>query len=303
MGKGAPVFEFLSSPFGLVAVGLGVLAVAVLALCLWITTLDRRMRGMADGLETERRKVAELQMVIGRRANAARSYGNRGRAAAPAPAPAPAPASAVAAASAGAPMPPRGAAAPMPMGVPAGASVPPRNAVPASAAVPSGAAPRGRAPGPPRPAAAGRPAASPMPAPVGGGCLGAGRPGRAATHCGARSQDVTQGSPRGGARLRGPARLPNWRLARPVAPRRPPRPSALSGRPRPRGSSFCAPRRSRPSCCGRSRPGPGLRVGAARLTVRLPALAPPTRASGLPAAPLSQTQKASAEDAFGAGLS
>ena len=94
MGKGAPVFEFLSSPFGLVAVGLGVLAVAVLALCLWITTLDRRMRGMADGLETERRKVAELQMVIGRRANAARSYGNRGRAAAPAPAPASAPASA-----------------------------------------------------------------------------------------------------------------------------------------------------------------------------------------------------------------
>lgn len=164
MGKGAPVFEFLSSPFGLVAVGLGVLAVAVLALCLWITTLDRRMRGMADGLETERRKVAELQMVIGRRANAARSYGNRGRAAAPAPAPAPAPASAVAAASAGAPMPPRGAAAPMPMGVPAGASVPPRNAVPASAAVPSGAAPRGRAP---RPAPAGSgwtPSSIPMPA-------------------------------------------------------------------------------------------------------------------------------------------
>lgn len=84
------MFEFLSSPFGLVAVGLGVLAVAVLALCLWITTLDRRMRGMADGLETERRKVAELQMVIGRRANAARSYGNRGRAAAPAPAGTPA---------------------------------------------------------------------------------------------------------------------------------------------------------------------------------------------------------------------
>ena len=164
MGKGAPVFEFLSSPFGLVAVGLGVLAVAVLALCLWITTLDRRMRGMADGLETERRKVAELQMVIGRRANAARSYGNRGRAAAPAPAPAPAPASAVAAASAGAPMPPRGAAAPMPMGTPADASVPPRNAVPASAAVPSGAAPRGRAP---RPAPAGSgwtPSSIPMPA-------------------------------------------------------------------------------------------------------------------------------------------
>lgn len=78
------MFEFLSSPFGLVAVGLGVLAVAVLALCLWITTLDRRMRGMADGLEAERRKVAEMQMVIGRRSNAARSYGgNRSR---PAPA-------------------------------------------------------------------------------------------------------------------------------------------------------------------------------------------------------------------------
>ncbi|THG37736.1 hypothetical protein, partial [Adlercreutzia caecimuris] len=72
------MFEFLSSPFGLVAVGLGVLAVAVLALCLWITTLDRRMRGMADGLEAERRKVAEMQMVIGRRNNAARSYGRRG---------------------------------------------------------------------------------------------------------------------------------------------------------------------------------------------------------------------------------
>lgn len=79
------MFEFLSSPFGLVAVGLGVLAVAVLALCFWITTLDRRMRGMADGLEAERRKVAEMQMVIGRRNNAARSYGGgRGRAAAPA---------------------------------------------------------------------------------------------------------------------------------------------------------------------------------------------------------------------------
>lgn len=174
MGKGAPVFEFLSSPFGLVAVGLGVLAVAVLALCLWITTLDRRMRGMADGLETERRKVAELQMVIGRRANAARSYGNRGRAAAPAPAPAPA--SAVAAASAGAPMPPRG-----------------------------GARLRG-----PR------------------GCRTGGSPGPS----------------RPGGR-RGPA--------------------LFRVDPGPRGSSFCAPRRSRPSCCGRSRPGPGLRAGAAGL--------------------------------------
>ena len=268
MGKGAPVFEFLSSPFGLVAVGLGVLAVAVLALCLWITTLDRRMRGMADGLETERRKVAELQMVIGRRANAARSYGNRGRAAAPAPAPAPAPASAVAAASAGAPMPPRGAAAPMPMGVPAGASVPPRNAVPASAAVPSGAAPRGRAPRP-APARPGRQRLDAQQHPdagaVGGGCLGAGRPGRAATHCGARSQDVTQGSPRGGARLRGPRGCRTGGSPGPSRPGGRRGPALFRVDPGPRGSSFCAPRRSRPSCCGRSRPGPGLRAGAAGL--------------------------------------
>lgn len=138
------MFEFLSSPFGLVAVGLGVLAVAVLALCLWITTLDRRMRGMADGLETERRKVAELQMVIGRRANAARSYGNRGRAAAPAPAPAPVAAAASAA--------------------PAGTAVPPRGSVPASAGAPAGAVPRGRGS---RPAPAGSgwtPSSIPMPA-------------------------------------------------------------------------------------------------------------------------------------------
>ena len=230
MGKGAPVFEFLSSPFGLVAVGLGVLAVAVLALCLWITTLDRRMRGMADGLETERRKVAELQMVIGRRANAARSYGNRGRAAAPAPAPAPA--SAVAAASAGAPMPPRGAAAPMPMGTPLALPClretsfrPPRPFLRAQRL-------EAVRPGPLRPAAAGRPAAS--------RCRRSRRwmPGcRAARPC---SNPLWCPIARCRARLAArrsapsrPARLPNWRLARPVAPRRPPRPSALSGRPRP----------------------------------------------------------------------
>lgn len=157
------MFEFLSSPFGLVAVGLGVLAVAVLALCLWITTLDRRMRGMADGLETERRKVAELQMVIGRRANAARSYGNRGRAAAPAPAPAPVTAAAPAA-PAGAPMSTRGAGAPVPMGASGGAAVPPRGPVPASAGAPAGAVPRGRGS---RPAPAGSgwtPSSIPMPA-------------------------------------------------------------------------------------------------------------------------------------------
>lgn len=263
MGKGAPVFEFLSSPFGLVAVGLGVLAVAVLALCLWITTLDRRMRGMADGLETERRKVAELQMVIGRRANAARSYGNRGRAAAPAPAPAPA--SAVAAASAGAPMPPRGAAAPMPMGTP-------RWRFRASAKRRSGL--RGRSFGrsasrPCAPARSGRQRLDAQQHPdagaVGGGCLGAGRPGRAATHCGARSQDVTQGSPRGGARLRGPRGCRTGGSPGPSRPGGRRGPALFRVDPGPRGSSFCAPRRSRPSCCGRSRPGPGLRAGAAGL--------------------------------------
>lgn len=138
------MFEFLSSPFGLVAVGLGVLAVAVLALCLWITTLDRRMRGMADGLEAERRKVAEMQMVIGRRNNAARSYGNR---AARAPQAAPG-------AAAGVPM---GAAASMPRQAPpaAGRPMPPVGA-PAAAPAPRPAAPAGA-----RPAAR---AAAPAPA-------------------------------------------------------------------------------------------------------------------------------------------
>lgn len=231
MGKGAPVFEFLSSPFGLVAVGLGVLAVAVLALCLWITTLDRRMRGMADGLETERRKVAELQMVIGRRANAARSYGNRGRAAAPAPAP-------------GSGVGRRcrfGLVRPCrregrrlrcqwapPLALPCLRETsfrPPRPFLRAQRL-------EAVRPGPLRPAAAGRPAAS--------RCRRSRRwmPGcRAARPC---SNPLWCPIARCHARLAArrsapsrPARLPNWRLARPVAPRRPPRPSALSGRPRP----------------------------------------------------------------------
>lgn len=172
------MFEFLSSPFGLVAVGLGVLAVAVLALCLWITTLDRRMRGMADGLETERRKVAELQMAIGRRANAARSYGHRGRVPAPGSAPADAPvgassgmaaapmaaATAPAAAPVGAPaaavpgntaMPPRAAAAaPTPSAAPMGAAAPARATAPA----------RGRAPRPASATGGWTPNSIPMPA-------------------------------------------------------------------------------------------------------------------------------------------
>ncbi len=154
------MFEFLSSPFGLVAVGLGVLAVAVLALCLWITTLDRRMRGMADGLEAERRKVAEMQMVIGRRNNAARSYGGRPRAGQPAPQAAPRPAPAAAGVPMGAPQ--QG----VPMGHPGMAGAP----VAAAAAVPQAAAAPTPRPAPqpaPRPAPAARPAAGPAPAPAG----------------------------------------------------------------------------------------------------------------------------------------
>ena len=265
MGKGAPVFEFLSSPFGLVAVGLGVLAVAVLALCLWITTLDRRMRGMADGLETERRKVAELQMVIGRRANAARSYGNRGRAAAPAPAPAPV-AAAAPAAPAGTAVPPRGAGAPVPMGA---------------------SRRRGRAP-------AGRPCRLPR-APLRARCpedvgrapprlAAGGRP--AAFRC-RRSRRWTPGC-RAAPAVQQPIVVPDRKMSRKarreaerafaaraaaeLEARQARRAQEAAAAQRsfgvgagPRGSRSCAPRRSRPSCCGRSRPGPGLRPGAARL--------------------------------------
>lgn len=156
-------------------------------------------------------------------------------------------------------------------------------------------------PGPPRPAAAGRPAAS--------RCRRSRRwmPGcRAARPC---SNPLWCPIARCHARLAArrsapsrPARLPNWRLARPVAPRRPPRPSALSGRPRPARQQLL---RTPPQPAVLLRafpPRPRASRRCSRLTVRLPALAPATRASGLPAAPLSQTQKASAEDAFGAGL-
>lgn len=71
--------DFISSPVALVAIGLGVLAIAIVLLVVWIVSLDRRMRGVVDGLEAERRKVAEMQMMMGRRAS--RGYGApRGRA-------------------------------------------------------------------------------------------------------------------------------------------------------------------------------------------------------------------------------
>ena len=145
-------------------------------------------------------------------------------------------------------------------------------------------------PGPPRPAAAGRPAASRcrrsrrwMP-----GCKVV-RPCSNPLWC-----PIARCHARLAARRSAPsrpARLPNWRLARPVAPRRPRRPSAPSDRHRPARQP---PLRSAPPPAFPPRPKASLRCS--RLTVRLPALAPATRASGLPAAPLSQTQKASAED-------
>ena len=274
------MFEFLSSPFGLVAVGLGVLAVAVLALCLWITTLDRRMRGMADGLETERRKVAELQMVIGRRANAARSYGNRGRAAAPAPAPAPV-AAAAPAAPAGAPMSARGAGAPVPMGHPAARLCPrggpcrlPR--APLRARCPEDV---GRAP--PRLAAGGRPAAF--------RCRRSRRwtPGcRAHRRCSSPSWcPIARCRARLVARRSAPlplAPLPSWRPARLAEPRRPLRPSALSERRRPAPPLLRAPPQL-PVLLRAFPPRPRALPRCSPLTARLPAPAPATRARGLSA--------------------
>lgn len=65
----------LTSPIVLVAVGLAVLSVAMVLLVVWLVTLDRRMRGVVDSLEAERRKVAEMQAVMGRRGGAGRGYG------------------------------------------------------------------------------------------------------------------------------------------------------------------------------------------------------------------------------------
>ncbi|MDO4290854.1 MAG: hypothetical protein Q4C41_06470, partial [Eggerthellaceae bacterium] len=73
--------EFFSSPIALVALGMAVLAVAIVLLVVWTVTLDRRMRGVVDGLEAERRKVAEMQMAMGRRNPASRGYGSARRAA------------------------------------------------------------------------------------------------------------------------------------------------------------------------------------------------------------------------------
>ena len=110
-----------------------------------------------------------------------------------------------------------------------------------------------------------------------GGRLGAGRTGGAAAHRGARSQDVAQGSSRGGARL---CRSRGRRVGGSPGPTRPGGrcgPALFRSGAGPRRRS-CAPRRSRPPCCGRSRPGPGLRPGAARLRR---AFRRPPRASGV----------------------
>ena len=63
--------SFLSSlnlsPFALVAIGLLVLAVIIVILVGWIIAIDRRTRGVVDGLEVERRKVAEMQVIVSQR--------------------------------------------------------------------------------------------------------------------------------------------------------------------------------------------------------------------------------------------
>ena len=64
LAKGIPVAEFLSSPYSLVIIGLVVLALAIVLLMIWIVIIDRRTRGVADDLETERRKVAEMQKIV-----------------------------------------------------------------------------------------------------------------------------------------------------------------------------------------------------------------------------------------------
>ena len=51
-------------PLALAAIGLVVLAVAVVVLVVWLTVVDRRTRGVVDGLEVERRKVAEMQVLL-----------------------------------------------------------------------------------------------------------------------------------------------------------------------------------------------------------------------------------------------
>lgn len=63
------MIDFLSSPFSLVSVGLGVLAIAIIGIVVWILSIDRRTRGMVDSLEQERRKVAEMQVFLSRRGN------------------------------------------------------------------------------------------------------------------------------------------------------------------------------------------------------------------------------------------
>lgn len=63
------MIDFLSSPFSLVSVGLGVLAIAIIGIVAWILSIDRRTRGMVDSLEQERRKVAEMQVFLSRRGN------------------------------------------------------------------------------------------------------------------------------------------------------------------------------------------------------------------------------------------
>lgn len=134
-------------------------------------------------------------------------------------------------------------------------------------------------PGPPRPAAVGRPAAF--------RCRRSRRltPGcKAARRCSSPSWcPIARCRARLGARRSARSQLappPSWRRVRPVAPRRPPRPSAPSGRRRPAPLLPRIPLQP-PVRLRAFPPRPRASRRCSRLTARLPAPAPVTHASGL----------------------
>lgn len=64
--------QVMASPFSLVSIGLVVLAIALVVLVIWVVSIDKRTRVVVDDLEVERRKVAEMQRIMGRRNTADR---------------------------------------------------------------------------------------------------------------------------------------------------------------------------------------------------------------------------------------
>ena len=59
--------EFLQSPFAIVALVLLIFAVAILGLVGSLVGTNRQLRGLVDGLEAERRKIAQIQMYLSQR--------------------------------------------------------------------------------------------------------------------------------------------------------------------------------------------------------------------------------------------